>query len=83
MMPDHTVAVWQQGRAFCRYDKSAAIVSNSRQSAVTLNHTVQKAWDMFSAKAFFHQYRKFGLNEADFLDSFADLEQVASNYLQL
>ena len=83
MSPDHAFSVWQQARAFCHYDKFAAIISNSRQSAIPLNHIIQKAWDMFSAKAFFHQYEKFGLTESDFLDSFARLEQIVGNYLQL
>lgn len=79
----HRFAMWQQSRAFCHYERFAAIVSNSRHSALPLDHVIQKAWDMFSAKAFFHQYEKFGLSESDFLDSFASAEQIVSNYLQL
>lgn len=34
----------------------------------------------FLPRAFIHQYTKFGMEEEDFLDSFALLEQVVASY---
>lgn len=38
---------------------------------------------MFNARAYLHQYEKFGLSEDDFIDSFAVVEQMAADYSRL
>lgn len=82
-LPDLSFTEWHQPRSFQHYDKSATLVSNSQMTAKPLDHVVSRAWDMFSAKAFFHQYCDFGLTASDFLDSFACLEQIIANYASL
>ncbi|XP_013394040.1 tubulin delta chain isoform X2 [Lingula anatina] len=74
---------WKQPRMFCQYEKSASLLSNSQTPVTPLNSVLEKSWSMFGARAFVHQYIKFGLAEEDFLDSFASLEQVLKNYKDL
>ncbi|XP_072603715.1 tubulin delta chain isoform X3 [Vulpes vulpes] len=68
--------VWKTQRAFSKYEKSAALVSNSQFLLKPLDTIVGKAWNMFASKAYIHQYTKFGIEEEDFLDSFTLLEQI-------
>lgn len=78
--PVDAFSVWKTQRAFDKYEKSAALVSNSQLLVRPLDMVVGKAWNMFSSKAYIHQYTKFGMEEEDFLDSFTLLEQVVSSY---
>ncbi|KAM4823991.1 tubulin delta chain isoform X3 [Urocitellus parryii] len=80
LQPDIAFNVWKTQRAFNRYEKSAALVSNSQFLVKPLDMIVGKAWNMFASKAYVHQYTKFGIEEEDFLDSFTLLEQVVSSY---
>nr|XP_031541051.1 tubulin delta chain isoform X2 [Vicugna pacos] len=75
--------VWKTQRAFSKYEKSAALVSNSQSLVKPLDMIVGKAWNMFASKAYLHQYTKFGIEEEDFLDGFALLEQVIASYRNL
>ncbi|XP_035829696.1 tubulin delta chain isoform X2 [Aplysia californica] len=80
MPSDMTCCVARQPRLFCEYEKSAALVSNSRASVQPLNRIIDKAWTMFSTRAYVHQYLKHGMTEEDFLDSFVSLEKVVASY---
>lgn len=82
-MPDNAFSVWKTQRAFSKYEKSAALVSNSQFLVKPLDMIVGKAWNMFASKAYIHQYTKFGIEEEDFLDSFTLLEQVIASYCNL
>ncbi|EHB17758.1 Tubulin delta chain [Heterocephalus glaber] len=81
--PDEAFTVWKTQRAFSRYEKSAALVSNSQFFVKPLDTIVGKAWNMFASKAYVHQYTKFGIEEEGFLDSFTLLEQVVASYRNL
>nr|KAF6459571.1 tubulin delta 1 [Rousettus aegyptiacus] len=81
--PDNAFSVWKTQRAFNKYEKSAALVSNSQFLVKPLDMIVGKAWNMFASKAYIHQYTKFGIEEEDFLDSFTLLEQVIASYCNL
>ncbi|XP_010155379.1 PREDICTED: tubulin delta chain-like, partial [Eurypyga helias] len=81
--PQDTFNAWKTPRAFNKYEKSAALVSNSQFLLKPLDSVVGKAWNMFASKAYMHQYTKFGIEEEDFLDSFTTLEQVISSYTTL
>ncbi|KAK6191522.1 hypothetical protein SNE40_003187 [Patella caerulea] len=72
-----------QPRAFNNYEKCAALISNSRSPIRPLNHIIDKAWNMFAARAYVHQYTQHGLNEEDFIDGFVTLEQVLASYKKL
>ncbi|XP_071304176.1 tubulin delta chain isoform X3 [Agelaius tricolor] len=81
--PQEAFNAWKTPRAFNKYEKSAALVSNSQFLLKPLDSIVGKAWNMFASKAYLHQYTKFGIQEEDFLDCFTTLEQVISSYTNL
>ncbi|NXG03198.1 TBD protein, partial [Sakesphorus luctuosus] len=83
LSPQDAFHAWKTPRAFNKYEKSAALVSNSQFLLKPLDSIVGKAWNMFASKAYIHQYTKFGIEEEDFLDSFTTLEQVISSYTTL
>ena len=80
---NHACRVWSHPKAFKGYTKSAALLSNSQSPVTSLDTIVEKAWTMFSSKAYIHQYLKHGLVEDDFMDCFAALEQVVDSYKHL
>ncbi|XP_035965387.1 tubulin delta chain isoform X2 [Halichoerus grypus] len=81
--PINAFNAWKTHRAFSKYEKAAALVSNSQFLLKPLDTIVGKAWNMFASKAYIHQYTKFGMEEEDFLDSFTLLEQVVASYCNL
>lgn len=81
--PNTALSVARQPRWFNNYEKTAALISNSQASTKPLNRIIDKAWNMFSSRAYVHQYLKHGLMEEDFLDSFVSLERVISAYSDL
>ncbi|XP_040857437.1 tubulin delta chain [Ochotona curzoniae] len=83
LKPANAFHVWKTQRGFRKYEKSAALVSNSQFLVKPLDRIVGRAWNMFASKAYLHQYTKFGVQEEDFLDSFTLLEQVIASYRSL
>ena len=81
---DPPVSVWSHSRAFAQREKSAVLLNNGQSSIVDgLDQIVSRAWNMFASRAYLHQYTKCGLEENDFVDCFAVLEQVIADYRQL
>lgn len=76
-------AVWCHPRPFNHYEKSATLLSNSQTPVTPLDSVVQKAWNMFTSRAYVHQYLKYGMTEDHFVDSFAATEQIIRNYSSL
>ena len=66
-----------------KYEKSATVLTNSSAIAAPLDAVTNKAWKMFSARAYLHQYQTFGLAQDDFLDCFASVEQIIKNYNEI
>jgi tubulin delta len=65
-------------------EKSATLVSNGQCSVIGgLDRTIDRAWRMFASRAFVHQYVTHGLQEEDFIDCFATLEQILADYKRL
>ncbi|XP_067668133.1 tubulin delta chain-like [Haliotis asinina] len=83
MPPDFTLDVLKQPRMFNQYEKSAVLVSNSQSPVGALENMISRAWTMFSSRAYVHQYKRHGLAEDDFIDSFVALEQVLASYKAL
>lgn len=81
--PEIAFNVATQPRTFNGYEKCAALISNSSSAVKPLNEILTKAWDMFTVRAYVHQYVQRGLSEEDFLDAFVSLEQVVSTYKML
>ena len=78
--PPLACKIWSHPKTFKGYGKSAALLSNSQSPIESLDSIVNKAWTMFSSKAYVHQYLKHGLAEDDFMDCFAAIEQVVASY---
>lgn len=72
-----------QERRLLREEKFVALVTNNSQIHRPLDVIVDKAWKMYTHAAFLHQYKKFGLEEDDFLTSFAKVENVVKTYREL
>ena len=75
--------IWCHPRPFNHYEKSVTLLSNSQTPVAPLNSVVQKAWNMFTSRAYVHQYLKYGMTEDHFVDSFAATEQIIRNYSAL
>lgn len=75
--------IWCHPRPFNNYEKSATLLSNSQTPVAPLNFVVQKAWNMFTSRAYVHQYLKYGMAEDHFVDSFAATEQIIKSYSSL
>ncbi|XP_021104426.1 tubulin delta chain isoform X5 [Heterocephalus glaber] len=58
--PDEAFTVWKTQRAFSRYEKSAALVSNSQFFVKPLDTIVGKAWNMFASKEAWNYARVHG-----------------------
>ena len=81
---DSAFTAWSHPRSFQQHEKSVAIlVSNGRSVLGNVDSVLSRAWTMFASRAYVYQYQKYGLEEDDFVDSFACLEQVLANYGQL
>ena len=63
--------------------KFASVVSNDQAVVPVLERCVGRAHEMFTAKAFLHQYAAHGLESDGFIDAFARCEQVITDYRSL
>lgn len=75
-----TCSVWQSSHAFNRYEKCCTLVSNSQSCLVPLERVCRNAWNMFSARAYVHQYEKYGFSHEDFVAAFVAVEQILKDY---
>ena len=73
-------AVWCSNNQFNKYEKSCTIVSNNGSCLHPLTSITEKAWRMYSSRAYVHQYIKFGLSEELFMEGFVKVEQILKNY---
>lgn len=55
---------------------SATMISNSQNMIPSLQCKLDKFYEMYSSKAYFHQFNKYGLDDDDFVDTLALTEQV-------
>lgn len=74
--------VHQDGR-FMDMDKFISLATNNSLVRYSFSNIVEKAWKTYIHKAHLHQYRKFGVGEEDFLESFAKMESVIKSYEEL
>ncbi|KAK9302104.1 hypothetical protein QLX08_005823 [Tetragonisca angustula] len=72
-----------QNRKFLNRDKFLALITNNSQISYSLDVLLNKAWKSYVHSAFLHLYKQFGLEEDDFLQAFAVLENVVKNYKEL
>ncbi|XP_064401726.1 tubulin delta chain-like [Halichondria panicea] len=78
-----TCSVWCSSLGFNGYEKTCTLVSNSQSCIRPLNSVCRKAWNMYTAKAYVHQYEKYGLDSEDFLSCFVTMEQLIKDYAGL
>lgn len=83
--PNVPFASWTNSRPLLGQEKLVSLVSNGQCSVVNagLDRTIDRAWRMFASRAFVHQYMTHGLQEEDFIDCFATLEQILADYQRL
>ena len=74
------LSMWCSNCAFNKYEKCCTLVSNNQSCLDPLDQVCRKAWNMFSAGAYLHQYSKYGFSQQDFLNSFVAVEQILKNY---
>ncbi|TGZ56714.1 tubulin delta chain [Temnothorax longispinosus] len=72
-----------QERRFLNRDKFLALVSNNSEIHRPLDVYLDKAWGSYKCAAFLHQYKQFGLEDDDFLQAFAKVENVVQEYKNL
>ena len=75
--------MWGSRRPFCGYEKSCTLLSNSQGCVGALEDVCRRAWDMYSSRAFLHQYSRYGLEADDFMHNFYAVEQIIKNYSSL
>lgn len=78
--PSCTCSVWGSTQPFNRYEKCCSLVSNSQSCVGPLERVCEKAWNMYSARAYVHQYEKYGFTQEDFVSSFVAVEQILKDY---
>lgn len=75
------IRLWHSGRGFNRYEKSLSILANGQAPAFKVEQLVEKAWRMFDAKAYIHQYTRYGgFQEDDLLNALVFAQQLVKNY---
>ncbi|CAK9828957.1 Tubulin delta chain [Anthophora retusa] len=74
---------FHQNRKFLNHDKFLALITNNSQISHPLDTLLSKAWNAYVHSAYLHHYKKFGLEDDDFLQAFATLENVVKEYKEL
>ena len=74
---------WVHWHHFNKYEKSASLLTNSQGVITPLNSLCQQSWEMFTSRAYLHQYARYGITEEDILNCFVSTEQVIKNYAVL
>ncbi|XP_029055353.1 tubulin delta chain-like [Osmia bicornis bicornis] len=72
-----------QNRKILNHDKFLALLTNNSQISNPLDLLLDKTWNSYVHAAFLHQYKQYGLEEDDFLQAFALLENVVKEYKEL
>ena len=80
---DFSSTVWCSEHPFNKYEKSCTLLSNTQSCISALETVCRKAWQMYSSRAYVHQYLHNGLAEQDFVDCFLCVEQVLKSYAMM
>lgn len=80
---NHQFDIWTHSQPFLGHDKMAILASNGQFILPTIQHALNKAWNMFAAKAYLHHYHRYNLTDEDFVEAFARVEQIVANYKSL
>lgn len=74
---------WCCENSFNKYEKSCTLLSNSQSCVLPLDTVCKKAWQMYTSKAYVHQYLQNGLSQKEFVDCFLSVEQILKSYANL
>ncbi|XP_066592563.1 tubulin delta chain-like [Prorops nasuta] len=74
---------FHQTRNIFKCEKFLSLITNNSYISKPLEEILQKAWTLYTHSAFLHQYKQFGLEEQDFLEAFAKIENIINNYKKL
>eukprot|EP01135_Chromosphaera_perkinsii_P006386 Nk52_evm115s485 gene=Nk52_evmTU115s485 len=72
-----------QDSSYIDYEKNATLASNDSSVCPILQRAYTKATLMFQARAFVHQYYKYGLDEYDLAERFTVCEDIVNDYNSL
>lgn len=64
-------------------EKFLALVTNNSQTHEVMDSIVNKAWNAYTNAAFLHHYKRYGLEDDDFLRAFAKCERIIMDYKAL
>lgn len=62
------------------YQRSISVLSNSNSVVPFLQRVHQRATDLYTNRAYLHQYSAYGVEESDFVTSFQQVGQIINNY---
>lgn len=76
-----SIRLWHNRRSFNRHEKSLSVLSNGQGPALKIEQLLSKAWQMFEARAYVHQYTRYdGFEETDLLNALIFAQQLVKNY---
>ncbi|XP_018576125.1 tubulin delta chain-like [Anoplophora glabripennis] len=77
---DNSFKMYHQTKNFLNFDKYIVLISNDTRVYVPLNFIVEDSWNMFNHGVYLHHYKKYGIDEDFFLNSFQVLENILDSY---
>ncbi|GBG74225.1 hypothetical protein CBR_g17937 [Chara braunii] len=66
-----------------KYEMSASLLTNCKSVVTRVERMVERSYDLFSTKAYLHQYHAFGMEESDFEEVYTSLEDIVARYRML
>ncbi|CAM6083664.1 unnamed protein product [Calypogeia fissa] len=70
-------------KPFGRYEMAIGLLSNCQSTIMPASRALSRAYNMYSARAYLHQYFEHGMDANSFDAAFATTEDVISRYLSL
>ncbi|XP_060527938.1 tubulin delta chain-like [Cylas formicarius] len=67
-------------KKFLDFEKYVTLILNSNRIYIPLNSLIKDAWTSFVHGAYLHHYKKFGLEEDNFINAFQELENLLDEY---
>lgn len=72
-----------RSRKIFNQEKFLTLITNNSQACEITDNIVAKAWNAYTNSAFLHHYRRYGLEDDDFLRAFSKCEQIIKDYKAL
>jgi tubulin delta len=65
------------------YEMAAGLLSNCQSTVMPASRVLPRAYGMYSARAYLHQYFEHGMDNSSFDAAFATVEDIVARYLAL